>query len=99
MVLNYNDAPTCIKLLERIKDYKNIDEIILVDNASSVSSLKSLRNYVQGKEKISLIENKVNSGYSSGNNLGVRYSVKEKKCAYAEKQRSRLPEFYSGFSP
>lgn len=83
VVLNYNDAPTCIKLLERIKDYKNIDEIILVDNASSVSSLKSLRSYVQGKEKISFIENKVNSGYSSGNNLGVRYSVKEKKCAYA----------------
>ena len=43
VIVNYNDANTTIRLLNQIKDYKSIDQIIVVDNNSTDDSVKKLK--------------------------------------------------------
>ena len=72
IILNYNDAPTTINLLECIKDYYILDYIVVVDNCSTDDSWKKLQRYKN--EKIHLIKAERNGGYGAGNNVGLRYS-------------------------
>lgn len=72
VILNYNDAPTTINLLEKIKDYSIIDYIVVVDNCSTDDSWKELQTYKN--EKIHVIKTEKNGGYGAGNNTGLRYS-------------------------
>ena len=52
VVLNYNDAETTIKFLNRISTYKNISKVIIVDNNSKDDSVESIKNNFKiGKEK------------------------------------------------
>lgn len=85
IVLNYNCADICIELLGKIKKYKNIDYIIVVDNDSNDDSFCILDKYIKNNinANIELIKNKKNLGYSSGNNLGIKYAKEVKKCKYA----------------
>ena len=73
IILNYNDADTTIALLHRIRDYRSLDGIILVDNASTDDSAARLRKEVGGK--VLLAEAPENGGYGAGNNLGIRYAA------------------------
>ena len=73
IILNYNDADTTIALLHRIRDYRSLDGIILVDNASTDDSAVRLRKEVGGK--VLLAEAPENGGYGAGNNLGIRYAA------------------------
>ena len=82
VILNYNDAKTSIDLLEKIKTYKNITSIIVVDNASTDNSAVLLKKYIKDKDKIEFIENKKNSGYSGGNNYGIKYARYMRNCKY-----------------
>ena len=75
VILNYNDYDNTIKMIESIKDYKCLDKIVIVDNASSDESVQKIRPYES--DKIKLIESKTNKGYSSGNNLGLKYLDEE----------------------
>ncbi|MBI4708867.1 MAG: glycosyltransferase family 2 protein [Candidatus Portnoybacteria bacterium] len=74
IVLNWNglsDTIECIESLKKI-DYQNY-EIILVDNGSMDNSVAVL------KEKfgdIYLIENRKNLGFAGGNNVGIKYALK-----------------------
>lgn len=73
-ILNYNDAETTVSILEKIKDYAEIDRIVVIDNNSnddSYSILLSLKNNIE----FHLIKSECNGGYSYGNNLGLRYLV------------------------
>ena len=79
VIVNYKDSDTTIRLLNNIKDYKELDKIIVVDNASndgSVFKIQSLKI-----KKLEVIESKENNGYSSALNIGCKYAIKlYKEC-------------------
>lgn len=75
VILNYNDAKTTIDLVEKIKNYENIGNIIIVDNCSTDNSLDILSKVTS--DKIILISSDCNGGYGYGNNYGVNYAVKK----------------------
>ena len=80
VILNYNDYKTTTEYISKIKDYKVLDTIVIVDNNSSDNSyekLKSLKN-----EKISVIKTEENKGYAYGNNFGIDYLNKHSKVDY-----------------
>ncbi|URZ07195.1 glycosyltransferase family 2 protein [Clostridium felsineum] len=74
IILNYNayeDTIECIKSVEDI-EYDNY-EIVLVDNCSTDDS------YMKLKEKLpsyNIIESEKNLGYANGNNIGIKYALK-----------------------
>lgn len=73
VILNYNSSKLILKLLKDLEDTKDIKKIIIVDNNSQDNSVEILRKVIN--KKIILIENKENKGYSSGNNIGIKYLV------------------------
>lgn len=81
VILNYNDAPTTISLVESIKDYALMDYIVIVDNCSTDDSWEQLQSYK--KDKIHLIQSPRNGGYGAGNNFGIRYSSDILKADYS----------------
>lgn len=72
IILNYNDAPTTINLVDSIKDYTLIDYIVIVDNCSTDDSWEQMQHYKS--DKIHVIKSPKNGGYGTGNNIGLRYS-------------------------
>lgn len=38
LILNYNDVVTTINMVKKIVDYKHLDNILIVDNASTDNS-------------------------------------------------------------
>ena len=75
VILNYNDADTVLGLVEEIRGYQTLDQIIIVDNASTDDSWAKLEPLQS--EKIHVILADKNGGYGAGNNLGVRYAVEQ----------------------
>ncbi|MDE6532922.1 MAG: glycosyltransferase [Muribaculaceae bacterium] len=73
-ILNYNDAESTISILNSIKDYSEIDRIVVIDNNSSDDSYSKLLSLKDNIE-FHLIKAECNGGYSYGNNLGLRYLV------------------------
>lgn len=47
ILLNYNDGAAAVQAAERIRGFKNIDTIILADNASTDDSVRILEQYVR----------------------------------------------------
>ena len=72
VILNYNDVPTTIRLVESIKDYALLDYIVIVDNCSTDDSWRQLQTYKNNK--VHVIQSPRNGGYGAGNNFGIRYS-------------------------
>lgn len=75
ILINYNganDTIQCIKSLEKIthKNYR----IIIVDNCSTDYSVKLIIE--QLNDKCILIESKINGGFSSGNNIGIKEAMR-----------------------
>ena len=73
VILNYNDYPTTEELLSKIKDYPEIEHIVVVDNNSPNDSYTHLKKY--SSPTISVIQSGKNGGYSFGNNCGARYLI------------------------
>ncbi len=73
VVLNYNDFATTEKLLNAIKNYDELEKIIVVDNKSTDNSFKKLLKFQN--DKISVIQSPKNGGYSYGNNVGIKYLI------------------------
>lgn len=71
IILNYNDYKTTIDMINQIKNYKVLDNIIIVDNMSTDDSYKILKKYENNK--IDVIRTDKNKGYASGNNYGIKY--------------------------
>lgn len=78
VILNYKDSDTTRSLLDAIKDYKELDRIVVVDNASPDDSYDRLKPYEN--EKITILKAEANNGYAAGNNVGVRYLLKQSDC-------------------
>lgn len=70
-ILNYNDSKTTIDLVNQLKQYETIRNIVVVDNAStdgSYDALIKLENH-----RIHILKSDKNGGYGYGNNLGIKY--------------------------
>lgn len=86
VILNYNDAQASVRAAGRIRGFRNIDRIILADNASTDDSRKTLEAYARSlekngspDEKLRLVFNDKNGGYGYGNNRGV-YAAEKEGC-------------------
>lgn len=82
IVLNYNDSKTTINLLDKIKEYKIVDNIIVVDNCSSDDSMTKLVQYSEKVKKIEVIKTNQNGGYAYGNNYGCKYAIEKYSPEY-----------------
>ena len=80
IILNYNDYETTNKYMDRIKDYKVLDYIVIVDNNSSDDSYNKLKKL--SNKKINVIKTNKNKGYAYGNNYGIDYINKHFKVDY-----------------
>ena len=76
ITINYNSSEYTIKLVESIiANSSNFSyEIIVIDNASSNDDFYNLKKYLDKKSNIKVIRNSINSGFASGNMLGVNYA-------------------------
>lgn len=74
ILVNYNGYKDTIECLQSLRsiEYKNY-EVIVVDNASTNESVKEIKSFISGNER--LIESNANDGFSSGNNIGIRYAL------------------------
>lgn len=70
VILNYNDADTTINLIDEIKDYSNLNHIIIVDNLSTDNSFGKLKE--KESTKVTVIHSDKNGGYGYGNNIGIK---------------------------
>lgn len=73
VILNYNDYKTTLSLVEHIKNYNEIDYIVVVDNKSTNNSLEMLKK--ANDNTWYLIASPENKGYASGNNIGIKYLI------------------------
>lgn len=85
IIVNYNDANTCISLVDKIKDFKELNYIIIVDNMSTDNSFEILNEYKNTKniDNLYILKSLKNGGYGYGNNFGVNFANKMLKCDYA----------------
>ena len=81
VIVNYNDAETTIKLLNKIHDYRVIDYIIVVDNCSTDGSYSALEKY--RTDRIIVLCATENKGYGAGNNWGIKYAKEKLQCDVA----------------
>lgn len=80
VVLNYNDYEGTRDFIYQIKQYENIDKIIIVDNCSADKSGDRLKCFES--QKIEVILSKENNGYAAGNNIGIKYLINELDMRY-----------------
>ena len=79
LIVNYNDYKTTINLINNIKDYNRIEEIIIIDNNSTDNSVEEINKL--NINKVTVIKAQVNKGYSSAINIGCKYAIqKYKEC-------------------
>mgnify|MGYP005752412281 CR=1 FL=1 len=81
-ILNYNDAETVFRLVEKIKNYSIFSSILIVDNASSDDSFSRLKERYQNNNKIVIQQTSRNGGYGYGNNYGIKYAYKKMDADY-----------------
>lgn len=75
-ILNYNTYEKTRNCIRSCLGQEGIEyKIILVDNNSTDDSFERLREEFQ--DKIEYLQNKDNYGYAKGNNLGIKFCVKE----------------------
>ena len=77
VILNYNDSDSTIELIERIKNYKILDLIVVVDNNSTDNSFELIKKYES--DKIKVLKSNKNNGYGAGNNIGAKFLETIKK--------------------
>jgi GT2 family glycosyltransferase len=76
-ILNFNGRKNTLECLESLKKI-NIDgfklTILVIDNSSAEPF--DLRSNSEGKIRIEVIKNMENLGFSGGNNVGIKYAIK-----------------------
>jgi len=79
IILAYNGIDLTLEVLRCISslDLTGINaETIVVDNASKDETAKKLANYSLPNMPFKLIKNKENLGFAGGNNVGIRFAIK-----------------------
>lgn len=73
VVLNWNRTEDTLACLDSLLKQQAIkSEIVLVDNGSTDSSVKTLREQFPS---VKIIETGANLGYAGGNNIGIQYAL------------------------
>lgn len=80
VILNYNDAETTIHLLEEIRNYEILDQIVIVDNESTDNSYETLLKYCSNH--IHILRSGHNGGYGYGNNVGIKFLIEQMKIPF-----------------
>lgn len=76
ITINYNSSAHTVELINSIL-LNTVDvsyEIVVIDNASEEKDYSRLKKNLKDMENVQLIRNSINSGFSSGNMLGVNYA-------------------------
>lgn len=79
IVLNYNNSLETIECVTNILTNIGEMKIIIVDNNSTDNSLKNLFEQFEHDVRVKIIKSKYNLGYAAGNNLGIKYVIKNLK--------------------
>ena len=74
VIVNYNDFDMTKRLLDNVKDYKCLKEIVVVDNNSTDDSFDKLKEFESNR--ITIIKNS-SRHFSSGLNVGAKYLIKK----------------------
>lgn len=75
ILLNYNNVNDTLECVKSIEDYYEREcTIIVVDNKSTDNSKEKL---LENEHRYKLILNDVNEGFAQGNNVGIRWAIKE----------------------
>ena len=74
VIVNYNDFETTKRLIENIKDYKCLKQIVVVDNNSTDNSFEQLKEFESNR--ITIIKNS-SRHFSSGLNVGAKCLIKK----------------------
>lgn len=77
VILNYNSSELTESLCKNLATVEKINKIIVVDNMSTDNSRNRLKKIVN--KKIALLFANENKGYACGNNLGIKYILKNFK--------------------
>ena len=77
VIVNYNDYKTTKRLLDNVKNFKILKEIVVVDNKSTDDSLENLQKLKN--KKITMIDSGENKGYSYALNVGCKYLIAKYK--------------------
>lgn len=72
VILNYKSYDVTLACLAQMEKLELVDEIVVVDNNSPNESYQELAQAQQG-HRWHLLQSGTNRGYSSGNNIGIRY--------------------------
>lgn len=75
LIVNYNDYKSTKHLVDNIKKYKCIDEIVIVDNYSREDEIELLST--MNEKKVNVIYNEDNLGYSGAINVGAEYLIEK----------------------
>lgn len=77
IILNYNNPDETLKCLDSVLkiSYSNLN-VIIIDNAST-SGYENINNVAKNQTRISLVRNKENLGYGGGNNVGIKFAMKQ----------------------
>lgn len=79
LIVNYNDYKSTKHLVDNVKRYKCIDEIVIVDNYSREDEIELLST--MNESKVHVIYNEANDGYSGAINIGAEYLIdKYQEC-------------------
>ena len=70
LIIHYNDYESLKNLIDNVKDYKCLNKIIIVDNNSRDDEIIKVRKLIS--DRIELIENKDNKGFSYAINVGSK---------------------------
>lgn len=73
IVLNFNNYKNTIYCVNNLIK-SGIDKTIIVDNASINNSYSKLKKKFMKEMKVDIIYSDVNNGYSSGNNIGLKFA-------------------------
>ncbi|QOP74075.1 glycosyltransferase [Pediococcus acidilactici] len=73
IILNYNSFFKVKKIVEQFIKYKNVDELVIIDNNSKETDVKALKELKN--EKITVFFRKRNDGYAKGNNYGIKKAM------------------------
>ncbi len=71
LILNYNDSKRVVELVDILYNYNLFSKICIVDNNSNRDDFLYLSNIKY--ENVIILKSDKNSGFSGGNNLGLKY--------------------------
>lgn len=79
LILNFNgkkDTLECLESIYRALEFKSLKVLVVViDNGSTDNSIAAINKKFS---QVKVIENKKNFGFAEGNNVGIRYALKNK---------------------